>query len=127
MTHSTRREFLQKSGVLLAVVFSGDLFAAGRNKLLLSFSTLGCPDWSFQQIVDFAVQHGYKAIEIRGIQRQLDLTKCKEFDSPQNRQATLKLMKEKGLRFINLGASTNLHFAEGAEREKKFSGSQAFY
>lgn len=126
MTHSTRREFLQKSGVLLAVVFSGDLFAAGRNKLLLSFSTLGCPDWSFQQIVDFAVQHGYKAIEIRGIQRQLDLTKCKEFDSPQNRQATLKLMKEKGLRFINLGASTNLHFAEGAEREKNLAEARRF-
>jgi sugar phosphate isomerase/epimerase len=126
MMNTTRREFLQKSALLVATLYAGDLFAIGKSKPLLSFSTLGCPDWSFKQITDFAVEHGYKAIEVRGIQRQLDLTKCKEFSSPQNIDATLKLMKEKGLRFINLGASANLHFAEGAEREKNLEEARKF-
>jgi sugar phosphate isomerase/epimerase len=126
MMNATRREFLQKSALLIATLYAGDLFAIGKSKPLLSFSTLGCPDWSFKQITDFAVQHGYKAIEVRGIQRQLDLTKCKEFSSPQNIDATLKLIKEKGLRFINLGTSANLHFAEGAEREKNLEEARKF-
>jgi sugar phosphate isomerase/epimerase len=126
MMNATRREFLQKSALLIATLYAGDLFAIGKSKPLLSFSTLGCPDWSFAQITDFAVQHGFKAIELRGIQRQLDLTKCKEFSSPQNIDATLKLMKEKGLRFINLGTSANLHFAEGAEREKNLEEARKF-
>ena len=124
--NSNRREFLQRSGMLMMALMTGDVFNQEKTKPLLSFSTLGCPDWSFKQITDFAVQHGYKAIEVRGIQRQLDLTKCKEFSSPQNIDATLKLMKEKGLRFINLGASANLHFAEGAEREKNLEEARSF-
>jgi sugar phosphate isomerase/epimerase len=112
--------------MLMMALMTGDVFNQEKTKPLLSFSTLGCPDWSFKQITDFAVQHGYKAIEVRGIQRQLDLTKCKEFSSPQNIDATLKLMKEKGLRFINLGASANLHFAEGAEREKNLEEARSF-
>jgi sugar phosphate isomerase/epimerase len=124
--YPNRREFLQRSGVLMMALMTRDVFNPGKTKPLLSFSTLGCPDWSFKQITDFAVQHGYKAIEVRGIQRQLDLTKCKEFSSPQNIDATLKLMREKGLRFINLGASANLHFAEGAEREKNLEEAKKF-
>jgi len=126
MIHSSRREFLQKSALAIAGLYAGDLFASKKTQLLLSFSTLGCPDWSFQQIIDFAVQHGYKAIELRGIQRQLDLTKCKEFATRQNIEATVKIMKEKGLQFINLGASTYLHLAEGDEREKHMADARRF-
>ena len=56
MISSNRRKFLQTSGVLLATVFYGDLFALGKNKPLLSFSTLGCPDWTFKQIVDLTTE-----------------------------------------------------------------------
>ncbi len=126
MIYSTRREFLQKSALLVAGLYAGNLFASNKTQPLLSFSTLGCPDWSFQQIIDFAVQHGYQAIEVRGIQRQLDLSKCNEFNSPQNIEATKKMMKKKGLRFINLGASTYLHLAEGAEREKHMAEARRF-
>jgi sugar phosphate isomerase/epimerase len=126
MVPSSRREFLQKSALLVAGLYAGDLFALKKMKPLLSFSTLGCPDWSFEKITDFAMHHGYKAIEVRGIQRQLDLTKCAEFSSPQNIEATLKLMKKKGLRFIDLGSSANLHYAEGVEREKNLEEGRKF-
>jgi sugar phosphate isomerase/epimerase len=124
---SNRREFLQTSAALLAsAAFTGFSFDQRKNKPLLSFSTLGCPDWTFGQIVDFAVQHNYKGIELRGILRQMDLTKCNEFSSPENITATLTLMKEKDLRFVDLGSSATLHFPEGAEREKNLEEGRRF-
>ncbi len=126
MPHSTRKEFLQASAVLLAAIITGSSFDFKKYKPLLSFSTLGCPDWTFQQITSFAVQHGYKGIEVRGIQRQMDLTKCPEFNTEENRKATLALMKEKGLQFVGLGSSANLHFPEGTERDKNLAEARSF-
>ena len=105
---------------------SGSAFAIQKSKPLLAFSTLGCPDWSFQQIVDFAEANGYSGLEIRGIKRQMDLTKCDEFSSPEQIKATLSLMEEKGLKFINLGASANMHFHEGPEKEKSMTEAKSF-
>jgi len=93
---------------------------------LLSFSTLGCPDWDFKQIIDFAAAHDYQGIELRGIKRQLDLLRCEEFKTPENRKATLGMMKDKGLRFVDLGSSTNLHFPEGTERTKNLDDAKRF-
>jgi sugar phosphate isomerase/epimerase len=93
---------------------------------LLSFSTLGCPDWSFAQITDFAALHGYKGIELRGIQREMDLTKCKELDTAQHRQETLKMMQDKGLRFSDLGSSATLHFSDPGERLKNLDEGRRF-
>src|SRR5687768_16138180 len=107
MPYTTRKEFLQTSAVLLATIVAGTSFDFTKKKPLLSFSTLGCPDWTFPQITDFAVQHGYKGIEVRGIQRQLDLSKCPEFNTEENKKATGALMKEKGLQFVGLGSSAN--------------------
>src|SRR5258706_16148599 len=125
MRNYTRKEFLQTSALLLATAFAGSSFDLKKNKLLLSFSTLGCPDWSFDKIVNFAAQHEYTGIEMRGLQRQIDLTKCNEFNA-QNIEATLRLMKEKGLQFVDLGSSATMHFAEGAERQKNLAEGRAF-
>ncbi len=126
MNHSSRRQFLQTSAVLVATAFTGAAFDVKKKPKLLSFSTLGCPDWTFPQIVDFAVLNGYKGIEVRGIQRQIDLTKCREFNAAQNRAATLKLMDENGLQFVDLGSSATLHFPEGPERQKNLDEGRRF-
>jgi sugar phosphate isomerase/epimerase len=126
MYHSSRRQFLQSSAVLVTAAMIGSSFDLKKKDLPLAFSTLGCPDWTFQQITDFAVQHGYTGIEIRGIQRQLDLGKCNEFSSAANIAATMKMMKEKGLRFVDLGSSATMHFAEGAERNKNLDEGKRF-
>jgi len=126
MSYTTRKEFLQTSAVLVASAIIGTSFDSKKKKRLLSFSTLGCPDWSFQQITDFAVKHGYQGLELRGLQRQMDLYKCNEFSSEANRSATLAMMKDKGLQFVNLGSSATLHFPEGAEREKNLEEGKRF-
>jgi sugar phosphate isomerase/epimerase len=126
MAPYSRKKFIQTTAMLLAAEWIGSSFNINTNKLLLSFSTLGCPNWSFQQIIDFAVAHGYKGIEIRCIQRELDLVKCTEFSTEQNKLATLSRMKEKGLRFVNLGASANLHIIDAAERQKNVDEAKRF-
>ena len=123
---SNRRQFIQSSAVLFTAAIMGSSFVLKKKDLLLSFSTLGCPDWTFAEITDFAVQQGYTGIEIRGIQRQLDLPKCNEFNSAENIAATVKMMKEKGLQFVNLGSSATLHFADAAERKKNLDDGKRF-
>lgn len=120
-----RRKFLKTSSVFVAASFAGTSFYLKKNKPLLAFSTLGCPDWSFQQIIDFAVLHDYSGIELRGIQRELDLTKCNEF-SQQNISATNSMMKEKNLQFVDLGSSTNLHIPDSTERKKNLDEARRF-
>ncbi|HVW63046.1 MAG TPA: sugar phosphate isomerase/epimerase family protein [Puia sp.] len=92
----------------------------------LSFSTLGCPDWTFPAIMDFAVKNGYTGIEVRGIQRQMDLTKCPEFSTPANITTTLQQMKDHGLKFVDLGSSAELHHADPATRQKQMDEAHRF-
>ena len=123
----SRKQFLQNSAILMAVAVTGSAFTAlVADKPLLAFSTLGCPDWTFEQITDFAVQNGYKGLEVRGIKREMDLTKCPEFSSPEKIKATLALMNTKGLKFVNLGASAKMHFHEGAEKDKNLAEAKSF-
>jgi sugar phosphate isomerase/epimerase len=126
MTTVSRKEFLKTSALVLATLSADSAIFFRKTNPLLSFSTLGCPDWTLQQITNFAVQHGYKGIEVRGLQRQLDLTKCPEFSTEDSVKKTMALMKEKGLQFVGLGSSANMHFAKGAEREKNFSEAKRF-
>lgn len=121
----TRRNFLQTS-MLASASFATRFIDFKKHKPHLAFSTLGCPDWSFQKITDFAIQNGYKGIELRGIKKELDLLKCNEFNSPQNIAATVRLMKDKGLHFVDLGSSTTLHFSDAAVRQKNLDEGRRF-
>ena len=95
----------------------GPVMAKKRYSPKLSFSTLGCPSWSFTQIVNAAVEYGYEAIEIRGILKDMDITKSPEFNTPASIVNSMKILQDKKLKVICLGASTNLHYAD-AERRK---------
>src|SRR5690348_17183114 len=68
---NTRRQFLKSasSALLLPLVMS----KPKPDRLPLAFSTLGCPKWDFKKILDFAVQHGFSGIELRGLEGNLDL------------------------------------------------------
>lgn len=92
----------------------------------LSFSTLGCPDWNFDKITAFAAEHDYKGLEIRGIQRELDLVKSPVFSSASARSLTMARMKEKGLRFVGLGSSSTLHFKEAVKRKAQLEDGKRF-
>lgn len=121
----SRREFLQ-TGMTMATVYLGSSsFTFKKSFPQLAFSTLGCPDWTFQQIVDFAGQHHFQGIEVRGILRQLDLPKCPEF-SKESLPATMRLMKDRQLKLVDLGSGCTLHFPESAERRKNMDEGKRF-
>ena len=119
MIEFNRRKFLKASTLLMAAPFVPALFTMKKNKPLLSFSTLGCPDWSFTKITDFAAANNYNGIELRGILREMDLTKCPEFSTPQHIAATLSVMKDKNLAFVDLGSSANLHIGDSTRKKEK--------
>jgi len=138
---SSRRDFLKAGAGLLGLPLIGaaGLVAASHSTGIaspdagplkklppLSFSTLGCPDWTFPAIMDFAKKNGYTGIEVRGIQRQMDLSKCPEFSSPENIAATLQQMKEHGLRFVDLGSSAELHHADATTRQHQLDEARRF-
>lgn len=126
MQQYSRRQFLQNSSLLVAGSVIAPSIHFKKHKPLLSFSTLGCPDWPFPRITDFAAANGYNGIELRGIQREMDLTKCKELNSIESRLETLKIMKDKGLHFVDLGSSATLHFAGLADRRKNLDEGRRF-
>jgi sugar phosphate isomerase/epimerase len=72
----------------------------------LSISTLACPAWTFQQIVDGAAAAGVAGIDFRGIASEIDITKLPQFnaDLPE----TLRVLGEKNLRMPCLNLSTTL-------------------
>jgi sugar phosphate isomerase/epimerase len=125
MTQFKRRDFI-KTSTLAGLAFTMPSFSFKKYTPLLSFSTLGCPDWSFETILNFAVNNGYDGIEIRGIQRELDLLKCTEFSGKENIAATRKLIEDKKIKIVALGSSAKMHYAKGAEREKNLEEAKRF-
>jgi sugar phosphate isomerase/epimerase len=122
---SSRRNFL-KTTTMAGLAFATTAFDFKKYTPLLSFSTLGCPDWSFDTIVNFAAANNYKGIEVRGIKRELDLSKCPQFNSKENIQASLKLVQSKSLKFIDLGSSAEMHHDDETEKQKNLDEAKRF-
>jgi sugar phosphate isomerase/epimerase len=120
----SRKKFLLSGISLISLPFFLPL--RKNNPLRLSFSTLGCPDWSFDKIIDFARDNQYTAIEVRGIMRQMDLPLVPEFSTPEAISITMKKMNDHGLRFVDLGSSCALHFPKGDERTKNLNEAKRF-
>src|SRR5438128_12353223 len=74
---TTRRAFVATAAAAFATRYTRWLPHDGR--LPLGFSTLGCPAWTWPQILDFAAAHGYVAVELRGLQATMDLSQAPEF------------------------------------------------
>jgi sugar phosphate isomerase/epimerase len=124
MNPVSRKKFLMSGLGLIAIP---SLMAGIKEPSLnLSFSTLGCPDWSFDQIIDFAKVNHYTGLEVRGILREMDLTKVPEFSNPDSIGVTMKKMNERGLKFVDLGSSCALHFPLGEERTKNLEEGKRF-
>jgi sugar phosphate isomerase/epimerase len=118
MTSIKRREFLRNSSLAMAgMVFANSAMAKKKYIPHLAFSTLGCPKWTFTQIVNAAVEYGYDGIEIRGILNDMDITKSPEFSSSESIANTMRILKDKNLKLVCLGASASLHYADPAKRK----------
>ena len=68
----------------------------------LSFSTLGYPEWSFEQIIKSARELGYEAVELRGVGNQLRMEEP-ECLRPENRGALKSLPEKNQIRLCGAG------------------------
>src|SRR5688500_59603 len=94
-------------------------------RLPISFSTLGCPKWPWSRIVEQAAQMGYAAIELRGIEMQMDLTKRPEFSGTRLADS-VKDLEALGLKISDLGASARMHESDPKIRAAQLDEGKRF-
>ncbi|HHW30863.1 MAG TPA: sugar phosphate isomerase/epimerase [Clostridiaceae bacterium] len=80
----------------------------------VAFSTLGCPDWTWNDVVSTAKDLGYDGIEIRGIGSELHAPDILEF-SDENIDNTLERLNKLGLEIPCLTSSCFLFEKDRAE------------
>jgi sugar phosphate isomerase/epimerase len=119
-----RRAFLSTLGAGIAA--PAILRAQARSaRYPIAFSTLGCPAWSWKQILDAAAKNGYMALELRGIAGEMDLPKVPEFQGARLAE-TKQDLAALGLAVSDLGASSRMHEKDPATREKQFDEGRRF-
>src|SRR6476659_9302884 len=93
--------------------------------LPIAVSTLGCPKWDWNTIVRNTSQWGFAALELRGIQDQMDLPKCAEFTGTRLK-SSLGDLAAAGLGISDLGASAQMHEPDAAKRAKHMDEARRF-
>ncbi|MDR0326593.1 MAG: sugar phosphate isomerase/epimerase, partial [Oscillospiraceae bacterium] len=81
----------------------------------LSFSTVGCPNWTWAEILSCAADLGFLGIELRGMGDDLSLRTIPIFQ-PGQIANTAKILRQKGLA-ISCVASNLLLCGAGLEEE----------
>lgn len=119
----TRRELLRLVACSPAASALG--LSQPARRLPIAFSTLGCPKWDWKTIVKNASAWGFAAIELRGIQDQIDLPKCPEF-SPTRIKASLQDLAAAGVVISDLGASAQMHEPDPTRRARNFDEVRRF-
>src|SRR5258708_36686993 len=123
---SDRRQFLKMlSTTMLAPMVWAEASAAGRaraeakpSQIPLAFSTLGCPSWEWKKILDFATQHGFSAIELRGLEGKLDLPTLPPFAADRIEQ-TRKEIRDSKLRIACVSSSAQMYMEDPTKRAKE--------
>lgn len=85
----------------------------------ICFSTLGCPEWSFSDIVSVASDLGYNGIEIRGIQNEL-YAPAMELFSQARLEETKKKLARLSLDIPCLTSACNLNEEADIEKAKAY-------
>jgi sugar phosphate isomerase/epimerase len=120
----TRRDMIKSVGCVLAA--PGVLTAhAPAKRYPIGFSTLGCPKWGWKTILNHAADWGFAAIELRGLQGEMDLTKCPEF-SPGRIAESLGDLAALNLRISDLGSSANLHVPDASGHQAQLDEAKRF-
>jgi sugar phosphate isomerase/epimerase len=122
--HVSRRDFL---GGIAATAAAPGIVRAFQKKprYPLAFSTLGCPKWPWTRVLEQAAALGYVAIELRGIEGEMDLTKRPEFADGRIAQ-TMKDLEALDLKISDLGASARMHEADPKVRAAQLDEGKRF-
>ncbi|HMV47832.1 MAG TPA: sugar phosphate isomerase/epimerase family protein [Blastocatellia bacterium] len=128
MNPMTRRQFAQSLGAAVAApaILNSAIWAGQKNKRLpIAFSTLGCPKWDWKTILDQAAQHGYSALELRGVGGEMDLPKSPQFIGAKLKES-LKDLEAVGVKISDLGASARLGEPDTTKRAAQLDEARRF-
>jgi sugar phosphate isomerase/epimerase len=120
----SRRGFLH--GIAGAAAAPGIIRAFQKKRRYpIAFSTLGCPKWPWTRILEQAAALGYAAIELRGIEGEMDLTKRPELTGSRVSD-TMKSLEALDLTISDLGASARMHETDPAVRAAQLDEGRRF-
>ena len=84
----------------------------------LSFTTLGCPQWTLRQIVENAARMGYAGVDLRGLQQDIDISKRPEFTTGLSE--TRQMFADHGVAISGIAISARYAVVDPAERDRQF-------
>ncbi len=90
-----------------------------------SFSTLACPSWDLDRIIEYGVKYAYHYLELRFINNVCELEKMPEL-SPKNIFQTLQKIKRAGLEVVSLDSSVHLHSDNDADWNKNLEQAKQY-
>lgn len=120
---TTRRSFVKSvSLTIAATAFSA---SAAEERLPIAFSTLGCPAWPWSKILDYAAAHNFAAIELRGLEGNLDLPSHAVFASSRIAQ-TKREIRAHDLRIACVSSSARMGESTPPKRAEQLSDARRF-
>ena len=124
---TNRRDFLKaSSAAFTTAAFSSFLMAEkAPSRLPIAFSTLGCPAWDWKKILEFAKQHGFSAIELRGLKGNMHLPSNPIFAADRIKQ-TKEEIRAASLKIACLSSSANLYWEDPEKRAKDLADARRF-
>ena len=72
----------------------------------LAFTTLGCPDWTLDQVIAGANEYGFDGVDFRGCAGEMDIWKLPEFST--GLEATARRISDAGLEVPCMSSSGRL-------------------
>lgn len=81
----------------------------------LGFSTLGCPQWDWAEILGTAKDMGIDGIEIRGVANEIDPMKITIFDE-EHLEETRRQLSQSGIEIPMIASSVTLGEKQGSEK-----------
>jgi fatty-acyl-CoA synthase len=84
----------------------------------LSFTTLGCPDWTLRQVVENAAKMGYDGVDLRGLLDDIDISTRPEFTT--GLEETMALFADHGIAISGIAISARYAVVDEAEKKQHF-------
>ena len=82
------------------------------------FSTLSCPDWSWNDLLSKGAAAGFDGVEIRLLERETDLLKRPEFSAAERPQRRAEL-KQSGFQVCVLASSVRFDYPDESTRNEQ--------
>jgi sugar phosphate isomerase/epimerase len=83
----------------------------------LGFSTIGCPDYSIDQIIKLATDNGYQGVELRFVRGTVDLVSLEEFQ-PAGISETRRKFDDAGVDVVAIDTSVRMNSLDPVVRSQ---------